>query len=83
VTQGLDGAEWPAAAAQADALWRERGRERDPLPLVPIAARLRALSIHIQDRMVAALAAVEVVQSDPAGAEYRPHLIPIAFDSDL
>ena len=38
--QNLDGAEWPAVAAQADALWRERGNQRDPLPLLPIAARL-------------------------------------------
>ena len=72
--QDLDGVEWAAAAAQADALWRERGSQRDPLPLVPIAARLRALSIHVQEQVAAALAAVEAVKNAPTGAEYRPHL---------
>ncbi len=72
--QDLDGAEWSAAAAQADALWRERGSQRDPLPLVPIAARLRALSIHVQERVTGALEAVKAVQTAPTGAEYRPHL---------
>ncbi len=74
IVQNLDGVEWSAAAAQADALWRERGSQRDPLPLVPIAARLRALSVHVQEQVAAALAAVEVVKNAPAGAEYRPHL---------
>jgi replication initiation protein RepC len=72
--QNLDGAGWSEVAAQADALWRERGAQRDPLPLVPIAARLRALSIHVQEQVTAGLAAVEVVKNVPAGAEYRPHL---------
>ncbi len=72
--QNLDGAEWSAAAAQADALWHERGSQRDPLPLVPIAARLRALSIHVQEQVTAALAPVEAVKNAPVGAEYRPHL---------
>ncbi len=72
--QNLDGAGWSEVAAQADALWRERGVQRDPLPLVPIAARLRALSIHVQEQVTADLAAVEVVKNGPAGAEYRPHL---------
>ncbi len=72
--QDLDGAGWSGVAAQADALWRERGAQRDPLPLVPIAARLRALSIHVQEQITAALTAVEVVKNAPAGAEYRPHL---------
>jgi len=72
--QNLDGAGWPEIAAQADALWRERGAQRDPLPLVPIAARLRALCVHVQEQVTAVLAAVEVVKNAPAGAEYRPHL---------
>jgi len=72
--QDLDGAGWSAAAVQADALWRERGSQRDPLPLVPIAARLRALSIHVQEQVTAALAAVEAVKNVPTGPEYRPHL---------
>ncbi len=72
--QDLDGMEWSRVAAQADALWRERGNQRDPLPLVPIAARLRALSIHVQEQVAAALVAVEAVKNAPAGPEYRPHL---------
>jgi len=72
--QDLDGVEWSAVATQADALWRERGSQRDPLPLMPIAARLRALSINVQEQVTAALTAVEAVKNAPAGAEYRPHL---------
>jgi replication initiation protein RepC len=72
--QNLDGAGWSGVAAQADALWRERGAQRDPLLLVPIAARLRALSINVQEQVTAALTAVEAVKNAPAGAEYRPHL---------
>jgi len=72
--QDLDGVEWSAVATQADALWRERGNQRDPLPLVPIAARLRALSIHVQEQVAAALAVVEAVKNAPTGPEYRPHL---------
>jgi len=72
--QDLDGVEWSAVAMQADALWCERGSQRDPLPLVPIAARLRALSIHVQEQVTAALAAVEAVKNAPTGPEYRPHL---------
>lgn len=72
--QGLAGDEWAAAATQANALWGERGSQRDPLPLVPIAARLRALTILTQERLTAALAAVDSMESDPAGPENRPHL---------
>jgi len=66
MSQDLAGEDWPAAAAQADTLWGERGMQRDPLPLVPIAARLRALSIHTQERVAAALAAVETGETGPA-----------------
>ena len=72
--QDLVGAEWAAAAAQADTLWRERGSQRDPLSLVPIAARLRALGVHVQEQVATALAAVEAVKNVPTGPEYRPHL---------
>jgi len=48
--QELDGEDWPAAAAKADALWRERGTQRDPLALAPIAARLRALNMERKAR---------------------------------
>jgi len=74
MSQDLAGEAWPAAAAQANALWCERGTQRDPLPLVPIAARLRALSIYTQERVAAALAAVEAGEIDPAGPKNRPHL---------
>ena len=74
LAQELDGEDWPAAAAKADALWRERGAQRDPLALVPIAARLRALDVLVGEQVTAALAAVEHGETDPMGAEYRPHL---------
>lgn len=76
VAQDLGGEDWPATAARAEALWRERGEHRDPLALVPIAARLRALAIHVQERVAVALAAVEIVEdkeTDPTRAGYRPH----------
>ena len=77
LAQELDGEDWPAAAAKADALWRERGAQRDPLALVPIAARLRALDIHVGEQVAAALAAVEHGEHEetvPMGPENRPHL---------
>ena len=74
LAQELAGEDWPAAAAKADALWHGRGAQRDPLALVPIAARLRALDIHVGEQVAAALAAVEHGETDPMGAEYRPHL---------
>ena len=74
LAQGLGGEDWPAVAAQADALWRQRGQHRDPLALVPVAARLRALHVRVAEQVAAALAAVEAVQTAPTGPEYRPHL---------
>jgi len=77
LAQELPGEDWPAAAAKADALWHERGTQRDPLALVPIAARLRALDIHVGEQVAAALAVVEhgeYGEIDPMGPEYRPHL---------
>ena len=74
MAQGLEGGQWAEAAVQADALWRERGSQRDPLPLLPIAARLRVLRIHVEEQAAAALAAVDHGETDPTGAEYRPHL---------
>ncbi len=73
LAQELAGEDWPAAAAKADALWRGRGTQRDPLALVPIAARLRALDIHVGEQVAAALAAVEHGEIAPMGTEYRPH----------
>ena len=77
LSKELAGEDWPAAAAKADALWRGRGAQRDPLALVPIAARLRALDIHVGEQVAAALAVVEHGEHGetvPMGAEYRPHL---------
>ena len=77
LAQELAGEDWPAAAAKADALWRTRGAQRDPLVLVPIAARLRALDIHVREQVAAALAAVEHGEHGETAsmeAEYRPHL---------
>lgn len=74
MAQSLDGADWPTVAANADALWRTRGAQRDPLVLVPIAARLRALDIHTREQVAVALAAVEHGETDPMEPGYRPHL---------
>lgn len=74
LAQELTGEDWPAAAAKADALWRQRGTQRDPLALVPIAARLRALDIHVGEQVTAALVAMEHKEIAPIEAEYRPHL---------
>ena len=74
MAQGLEGGQWAEAAVQADALWRKRGSQRDPLPLLPIAARLRVLRIRVEEQAAAALAAVDHGETDPTGAEYRPHL---------
>lgn len=74
MAQELAGEDWTAATAKADALWRQRGTQRDPLALVPIAARLRALDIHVGEQVAIALAAVEYEETDPMGAKYRPHL---------
>ncbi len=66
--------EWGTMAAQADTLWAERGDAWDPLALVPIAARLKALTLHARERAVAAAGvADEGVQSGPVGPLYRPH----------
>ena len=73
MAQGLDGAEWSASAVQADALWRQRGSQRDPMSLVPIAARLRALSSHIEARIATGLEAAQAVNTAPMEAKYRPH----------
>ena len=74
VMQDVAGEDWPAVAAQADALWRQRGRHRDPLALVPIAARLRALRVRVQGQVTAAVILVDSGETDPMGPEYRPHL---------
>ena len=77
LAQELPGEEWVAAAAKADVLWRGREAHRDPLVLLPIAARLRALDIHLGEQIAAALAAVDAGEhgeTAPIGPENRPHL---------
>ena len=77
-TEGaLAGEDWNGLAAQADALMQARGRERDPLRLLPIAARMRVLHVHVKAAAFAAIAhalpATQTVESTPMEPEYRPH----------
>lgn len=44
------------------------------MALVPIAARLRALDIHVGEQVAAALTVVGHGETVPVGAENRPHL---------
>lgn len=81
VARGLDGEDWPAVAERAEVLMRERGEHRDPIALLPVVARIKALHIRLSEQVAAALNAVEpagVEQaessiSDPTGPGYRPH----------
>ena len=74
-TEGAEGHDWPALKAQADALLRQRGRERDPLFLMPIAARMRALHVRVRELVAAATrVAVDDVNTGPTGPENRPHI---------
>jgi replication initiation protein RepC len=66
--QGYGGEDWPGCAAAADALMRARGRQRDPLTLVPIAARLRALHVRVRSATEAAAAAALVAAPVPTPA---------------
>ena len=74
VVEGLPGVPWPEVAAQADALYRARGRHRDPLALVPIVARLRALQVRVEEQVTSALRSVESGETGPAGPENRPRI---------
>jgi len=74
MAESAAGHDWPLFAAQADALLKQRGRDRNPLSLLPITARFRAL--HVRVREAVAVATVPVVDhgnTDPRGPEYRPH----------
>ena len=65
---------WWTVAAQAQALWAERGDAWDPLVLVPIAARLKVLMLHARERAAAAAdAGVGAGDKSPVGPLYRPH----------
>ncbi len=52
VAQGLEGTDWTVAAVQTDSLWRERGSQRDPLPLVPIAEQEKSSDGWVAQPMV-------------------------------
>lgn len=67
--------DWQAFTAQADALLRQRGRNRDPLSLWPIVARLRALHIHVRELVAAATEdAGDYEETGPMGPVFRPHI---------
>ena len=72
VVDGAAGEQWPATAAQADALYQARGSLRDPLALVPIVARLRALRVRAEEQTAAYFTPVDCGETDPAGPENRP-----------
>ena len=72
--QGSKSHDWEAFKAQADALLGQRGRNRDPLFLWPIVARLRALQIRVRELVVSVTkTAVDCEENGPTGPEYRPH----------
>jgi replication initiation protein RepC len=64
--QGYGGEDWPGFAAQADALMRARGSHRDPLALMPIVARLRALHMRVRELVEAVAAAALAAKLIPA-----------------
>ena len=75
MAEGAAGHDWPMLAVQAEALLQQRGRERDPLFLLPIVARLRALHIRTRELVGAATTTtVEHKETGPTGPEYRPHI---------
>ena len=53
-TQSYENGDWPAFAEQANALMRARGNHRDPFPLLPLQARLKALRLEVRERVEAA-----------------------------
>ncbi|HEY0417987.1 MAG TPA: plasmid replication protein RepC, partial [Acetobacteraceae bacterium] len=71
--QQAEGAEWQEAAERAQALWVQRGRDWDPLRLVPIASRLKALAVLLRERLAPSDLAVNNQETGPVGPEYRPH----------
>lgn len=72
--QGSKAHDWQAFADQADALLQQRGCSRDPLSLLPIVARLRALRIRVRELVTAATVDIGTdKENGPIGPEYRPH----------
>ncbi len=75
MAESAAGHDWPVFAAQADALLKQRGRDRDPLSLLPITARFRALHVRVREAVAAAtVSPVDHGSSGPVGPEYRPHI---------
>lgn len=74
MAESAAGHDWAAFAAKADSLIQQRGRDRDPLSLLPIVARLRALRVWVREAVASATAfLVNHDSSGPMGPEYRPH----------
>lgn len=66
--------DWGAFATQADALFEQRGRLRDPLSLVPILARLRAIEVRVRDLGSVRTVGVDHGNYGPSGSQNRPHI---------
>ena len=66
--------DWEAFASQADALFEQRGRMRDPISLMPILARLRAVEVHVRDLASVRVTGVDHDDYGPAGSQNRPHI---------
>lgn len=78
VERSLAGEAWGDLAAQADALMTARGRERDPLLLLPIAARLKVLYARTKAAVGTAVSvadgSIHPVESTPMEPENRLHI---------
>ena len=64
--RGLGAEDWQASADQANALMQARGRHRDPLALVPLAARMKAVHLRLKAAVEAALLQDDGASSQPA-----------------
>lgn len=74
VCEGVGGHDWAALAAQADVLLDQRGRSRDPLSLVPIAARLKARHVLLRESLIGLIEPdVGNDNCSPLGPQNRPH----------
>ncbi len=74
MAEGTAGHDWLAFAEQADALAEQRGRSRDPLSLVPILSRMRAVQVRLRDVVSTKPASLNHLNHDPAEPQNRPHI---------
>ena len=82
VCEGVGGHDWAALAAQADALLDQRGRSRDPLSLVPIAARLKARHVLLRESLIDPIKlTVGNDNCSSLGPQNRPHNITTKDDN--